>query len=281
MDPRAPHQPCRRTLLPEFVRDWGWSVPSRLESHWTAIDGWQIHCRRSKEEKPGAPVVLVHGLVISSLYLIPLAECLAQDTTVYVPDQPGFGLSEGPEKALNVPQMAHALLRWMDVAGIGECHLVANSLGCQIATVMAIEAPERIRTLTLIGPTVDANAAGFWSQAWRIIWDAPHEPMQLWMNHALDQWRAGCRRIWAMIFHMLRDRIEERLPRVTQPTLVVHGENDPSAPEPWVRQVTEMLSAGQLRILPGWHCVHYTHPALTAETIRNFITSVTRSELKA
>lgn len=244
------------------------------------VNGWRVHCRSSVGDRPGAPVLLVHGLVISSLYLIPLAECLSQHRVVHAPDQPGFGRSEGPAEALDVPEMARALIRWMDAAGIAECHLVANSLGCQIATVMAIEAPERFLTLTLIGPTVDANAPGFWRQAFRILWDAPHEPIQLWVNHAVDQWRAGCRRIWAMIFHMLKDRIEERLPCVTQPTLVVHGKKDASAPGLWVRQVVSMLPCGQLRTLPGWHCVHYTHPALTAETIRDFIASVDRSEVQ-
>ncbi|RYD68956.1 MAG: alpha/beta hydrolase [Verrucomicrobiaceae bacterium] len=280
MDSRAPDQPCRRRFLPEVVRDWGWKVSSSIQSHWITVNGWRIHCRSSRTDHPGAPVVLVHGLVISSLYLIPLAECLSRDRVVHAPDQPGFGRSEGPARALDVHGMARALIQWMNAAGIGECHLVANSLGCQIATVMAVEAPERFLSVTLIGPTVDANAPGFWSQAWRILCDAPHEPMQLWINHAADQVRAGCRRIWAMIFHMLRDRIEERLPRVNQPTLVVHGKHDTSAPEGWVRQVASLLPAGQLRILPGWHCVHYTHPALTAETIREFITSVDRSEIK-
>ena len=272
---------CRRTFLPELVRDWGWKVPSLLESDYLSVNGWRIHCRRTRIKQPGVPIILVHGLVISSLYFVPLAECLSRHSTVYVPDQPGFGLSEGPARALDVPEMARALLDWMDAAKIPECHLIANSLGCQIASVMAIEAPERFRTVTLIGPTVDANAPGFWSQTARIFWDAPHEPPQLWMNHAQDQWRAGCRRIWAMIFHMLRDRIEERLPRVKQPTFVLHGDRDPTVPERWVRQVVELLPHGRLRTLPGWHCVHYTHPELTAEMIREFIASSDKTEVKA
>lgn len=245
------------------------------------MNGWKIHCRRSRESLPGIPVVYVHGLVISSLYFVPLAECMASSATVYVPDQPGFGLSEGPRRALNIPEIARALIDWMNIAEIPECHVVANSLGCQIATAMAVLAPERFRTLTLIGPTVDPRIANLRSQAARIIWDAPHEPMQLWMNHALDQWRAGCRRIWATIFHMLGDRIEERLPYINQPTCVLRGRHDPTASEEWVQHVARLLPRGHARTLPGWHCVHYSHPAQTAEVIREFIATSTRAEVKA
>src|SRR4051812_29858976 len=46
---------------------------------------------------PGRPpVVLVHGLVISSRYMVPLARALAPDFPVYAPDLPGFGESGGP-----------------------------------------------------------------------------------------------------------------------------------------------------------------------------------------
>ena len=226
-------------------------------------------------------MVFVHGLVISSLYFLPLAECMSSSATVYVPDQPGFGLSEGPSRALNVPEMARALIDWMNVAGIPECHIVANSLGCQIATAMAVSAPDRFRTLTLIGPTVVPGAANFWSQTARIFWDAPHEPPQLWMNHALDQWRAGCRRIWAMIFHMLRDRIEERLPYIHQPTFVLRGEHDPTSSEEWVQRVATLLPRGRARTLPGWHCVHYSHPTVTAEAVQEFIATAQAAEVKA
>jgi pimeloyl-ACP methyl ester carboxylesterase len=38
----------------------------------------------------------------------------------------------------------------MDALGIKEAHLLGNSLGAQIATVMAMQAPKRVQSLTLI-----------------------------------------------------------------------------------------------------------------------------------
>lgn len=44
----------------------------------------------------GAPVVLVHGFVLAGDYMMPAAERLASLTRVYVPDLPGYGLSDRP-----------------------------------------------------------------------------------------------------------------------------------------------------------------------------------------
>ena len=38
----------------------------------------------------------------------------------------------------------------MDILGIKEAHVLGNSLGAQIATVMAMQAPKRVQSLILI-----------------------------------------------------------------------------------------------------------------------------------
>lgn len=258
--------------LPELIRDLGWRDGKPFQDRTTDVDAWNVVERfvtggRSNE----LPVVFLHGLVISSLYFIPLAECLHGFAELRLPDQPGFGRSTGPRDAPDVKEMAALMIRWMDAAGIRCCHLVANSLGCQIAAEMAVLAPDRCRTLTLIGPTTDSQARSLWKQSLRILWDAPHEPPQLWLNHALDQWRAGCRRIWQMIFHMLRHRMVDCLPKMKQPVLLIRGERDPTVPARWTAEVATLLSDVTVRTFRGWHCVHYSHPDIVASEIRAFI----------
>jgi pimeloyl-ACP methyl ester carboxylesterase len=46
--------------------------------------------------------------------------------------------------------VAKAVLGAMDALKIKEAHVLGNSLGAQIATVMAMRAPERVQSLTLI-----------------------------------------------------------------------------------------------------------------------------------
>lgn len=66
----------------------------KLRSEWIRAGGASIHTRVSSEPTlpPEAPpVVLVHGVVISSLYMVPTAERLVPFYRVFAPDLPGFG----------------------------------------------------------------------------------------------------------------------------------------------------------------------------------------------
>ena len=50
---------------------------------------------------------------------MPLAERLAHRARVYVPDLPGYGLSDRPPGCdLSVPELADALLAWIDRVGL-------------------------------------------------------------------------------------------------------------------------------------------------------------------
>ena len=71
---------------------------AKLKTSWTVVNGLPMHarlCVNSGLESCPA-VVLVHGLVVSSRYMLPVAEQLAPYYRVYAPDLPGFGKSAKP-----------------------------------------------------------------------------------------------------------------------------------------------------------------------------------------
>lgn len=77
-------------------------------------------------------MVLVHGLVVSSRYMVPTLERLAPYHRVYAPDLPGFGKSDKPPRVLNVAELSDSLVAWMEKIGLKSAALVGNSFGCQI-----------------------------------------------------------------------------------------------------------------------------------------------------
>lgn len=92
-----------------------------------------MHARVTTAAPDGAPeVVLLHGLGVSSRYMLPLARELAPHFRALAPDLPGFGHSDHPPAALDVPGLADALLAWIDAAGLIAPVLVADSVGCQV-----------------------------------------------------------------------------------------------------------------------------------------------------
>ena len=79
------------------------------------VNGASMHARRSENSLPptASTVVLVHGLSVSSGYMVPTAVRLAQYHHVYLPDLPGFGKSAKPSHILTIPELADALADWM------------------------------------------------------------------------------------------------------------------------------------------------------------------------
>lgn len=278
----TPFAPPTRTGPPEVFRDWDLAPPGRLRSQWRWVNGGIYHSRSSSDPADSLdgqiPFLLVHGLVISSLYMVPLGECLAEYAPVHAVDLPGFGLTEGPAKAPSVTAMADALVYWMDAAGLPRCHIVGNSLGCEIAASLAARYPQRVGCLILIGPTVGPDDERFWDQFGRIAWDIPHEPWALIFDHVVDHWRAGLRRAFGMIRNMLRHEMREDLRTVEAPTLVLRGSYDPIVIDPWIREAARLLRCGEAHTLKvGWHCVHYSHPDCVAEAILGFTGRVSAS----
>src|SRR5205814_1291352 len=124
-------------------------------------------------------VVLVHGMVISSSYMVPTAERLVPFCRVFAPDLPGYGKSFKPRPILTVSQLADALAAWMDANAIAKAHFAGNSFGCQILAEFASRHPALVDKLMLQGPTVDPEARSFLRQLWRLARNSVNEPPSL------------------------------------------------------------------------------------------------------
>ena len=99
-----------------------------------------MHARVSLDPVPRdrLPVILVHGLGMSSRYMIPLAQHLAPHVRVYAPDLPGFGSSDKPREVLTVRELADALAAWMRAIGVERAVFIGNSLGCEVLVELRI-----------------------------------------------------------------------------------------------------------------------------------------------
>src|SRR5438874_11533475 len=116
---------------------------SALEDRWIALPGERMHFRANTSAKNAPAVVLVHGLVIASTYMLPTAERLAPFCRVLAPDLPGYGKSFKPWPILDMAVLADALAAWMNALEIARAHLVGTSFGCQIIAQVAVPYPHR------------------------------------------------------------------------------------------------------------------------------------------
>jgi 2-hydroxy-6-oxonona-2,4-dienedioate hydrolase len=249
-------------------------MASFLSSRWDYAQGWKVHARVSSlcPDHDRHPLVLVHGLSQSSRYFIPLAERLSRNFSVYVPDFPGYGLSEKPAQALNVSEMADFLSAWMSVVEIGSAVLVGNSLGCQVIAEMALRHPGRLYRAVLIGPTVDRRRRTPVQQIVRTLRAGLYEDLSLIPKVLFDYALAGVRRSFQAMQHAINHEVEHLLPHMSVPTLVVRGSRDPLCPQRWAEEVNSFLPDGRLVIIPGGgHGVHYSLAGETAKVILDFL----------
>nr|WP_301549808.1 alpha/beta hydrolase [Methylorubrum thiocyanatum] len=212
------------------------------------------------------PVILVHGLGMSSRYMIPLAEHLAPHLRVYAPDLPGFGLSDKPPQALTVRQLADALAAWMHKVGLTRAAFVGNSLGCEVLVELAVVHPQLVDRLVLQGPTPDPEARGIARQVLGFFLIAPFERWSLAWVALTDYVRSGIRRYLQTLRSMVDNHIAEKALRISQPTLVVWGTRDYIVPYAFVTSLAASLPQGRFASIPGAaHGINYSHPeAFTA-----------------
>lgn len=246
----------------------------RMQTRWIRVDGIRIHTRVSTiQTAPGRlPVVCVHGLGVSGSYMIPTAAQLANHYRVYVPDLPGFGDSGTPPNVPDLRGLGATLIAWMNAMELGPAVLVGNSMGCQVAVHAAVDHPDRVARLVLGGPTIDPAARTAHGQIIRLLADVLMEPPSMIAVAIRDYLKCGPARMLATLRHSLRDPIEEMLPLVDIPTLVVRGARDPIVPQRWAERAARLLPQGRLIVLPGAaHAINYAQPVQFARVVREFL----------
>lgn len=251
----------------------------RIESRWISLDGLRLHSRCSVDPVPSGrvPVVCVHGLSVSSRYMVPIAERLAPYHRVYALDFPGFGRSDKPHHIYSIAEMAEVLCRWMDRIGVANAVLLGNSLGCQIIAEAAVRNPGRVIRAILVGPTVDPGAHGLFRNGWRLMRDLRRESLSSILTQGRDYLRSGPRRTVRTFQAALSDRIETKLPRMKMPTLIARGEYDPIVPQRWAEEAVRLLPDGRLAVLPGApHAANFDAPDELAEIVLDFLGTVER-----
>jgi pimeloyl-ACP methyl ester carboxylesterase len=223
-------------------------------------------------------VVLIHGAVISGRYMLPTAELLAPHRPVFVPDLPGFGRSEDPPAPLSVPELASALRAILDAAGIARAHVLGNSLGAQVAADFAARFPERTASAILVGPTVDAASRTRFGTLWRLAKDAIRERPSLIPLHLIDIVRAGPRFAIASLDVALADHVEDKLPRVSAPVLIVTGHRDPLVPRDWAAWLAARTPCARFEVIEGPHALNYSRPRELTRLVLDFLAQVERAE---
>ncbi|RWK39512.1 MAG: alpha/beta hydrolase [Mesorhizobium sp.] len=113
----------------------------------SGLGGTTIHVRVGGT---GPAVVLLHGYGETGDMWAPMAEDLARDHTVVVPDLRGLGLSSKPATGYDKKTQAGDVAGVLDALKIDRAYLVTHDIGNMVGYAFAIQHPERTTRFVLI-----------------------------------------------------------------------------------------------------------------------------------
>jgi pimeloyl-ACP methyl ester carboxylesterase len=231
-------------------------------------------------------VVLIHGAGGNHLYW-PFNLRRLPGYRVYAPDLPGHGKSGGVGER-TIGAYAGALVDWLQAVGLERVVLVGHSMGSAIALWLAVEKPELVAGLGLLGSSARLNVnpalmAGA-SQAdtfmqtvetvihWSFSPDAP-----------ADLTRLAARRMAEVSPGVLYDDflacnafdLTARLAEIRCPTLVVCGAQDKMTPLDQAQHLAGHIPASRLEVVPNaGHMVMLEQPFVAAEILARFLSEM-------
>jgi pimeloyl-ACP methyl ester carboxylesterase len=142
------------------------------------VDGVCLHY---VERGQGQPVVLLHGngTMAKELDVSGVLDLASKKYRVIAFDRSGYGYSERPRTTIwNPTAQAHLLYRALQHLGIEQPVVVGHSWGTMVATALALEQPEYVRSLLLLSgyyyPTPRVDVLLFSPPALPVIGDLMH-----------------------------------------------------------------------------------------------------------
>ncbi|HSN72692.1 MAG TPA: alpha/beta fold hydrolase [Steroidobacteraceae bacterium] len=190
------------------------------------------------------PLVCLHQSPASGRVFTKILPLLGRDRSVYAIDTPGFGQSDAPATQPSIEDYAAAIGDFLDGMRLRNVDLLGYHTGSAIATELALTRPQQVRRVVFVALPLFAAAEreAFNARPWPV-------PAREDGSHVLDEWRrtlewrgpgVSIADVTASFAEKLRNGehawwgasaamnypLAERLPRVSQPALVLRPKDD-------------------------------------------------------
>ncbi len=202
----------------------------------------------------GEPIVLVHGLSGSTLWWRRNVPGLAQHYKVYLVDLPGFGARSRKRGHFVLQQAGDWLLAWMDAIGLKQTHLIGHSMGGYICMWIAAHRPDVVLRLVLVDPAFKAQARSVLGYSGPLLGAARYLTPRFFPILAYDSLRADPITLLRATRDLISLDMSEEIKMITEPVLLIWGENDTLVPPSLGPMLREALPNARLLTLN--HAAH-------------------------
>ena len=267
------------------------------------VNGTRLHY-----EETGAgtqTIVFSHGLLWNTRLFDPQIKALCDRYRCLAFDHRGQGRSDiPPSRSIEVEILYKDTVALLEAQGRGPCHFVGLALGGFVGVRIAARRPDLIRSLVLIatqaGPepaenlsrvrtlTLIARAGGLRLIAARVM------PVLFGRTFLADPRRADERRLWqerlscnhrriyrAVNGVLEREGVEDELPHINAPTLVLRGEEDKALSLQDTRRMCDRIHGAMFVPIPqAGHSCTIEQPSAVNTALEVFYEELTAQRLR-
>jgi len=191
-------------------------APARVRRGYFECRYGQLHVHNAMPPgggfEEGIPLLCIHDLTGSARIFTRFLALLGQDRSVYAPDLPGFGESDGPASRAAIADYAAALGDFLDSLRLRQVAVLGLRAGTLLATELAIQRPTQVSRVLMVSlPLLSEPERQARAQAGGAGADGalrPSDPLR-WALEAATQYP-----------------LRERLPKLTQRLLVLRPRDD-------------------------------------------------------
>lgn len=202
-------------------------------------------------------------------------------------DMRGHGGSK-PAANLTMDSLADDLFAVMDAAGVGQAHLVGESIGGTIALNAALRSPERVLTLTVsngahLGASIESvsdwrriiethGMAGWSAHMMRARFHPGALTVAEWHWFETQQATACPDTVLALLAALVGADLVGRLPGLQPPLLLLHPDGSPFIPVPVMADFHALVPGSRLNIIGhAKHGLPFSHAGQCAALLRIFL----------
>lgn len=230
----------------------------------------------------GCPTLLLHGsgpgVTAWANWRLVMPQ-LAPFRRVLAPDMVGFGYTERPDNIqYNMETWTRQVIDFLDALKIEKADLIGNSFGGGLAIKLAIEHPDRINRIVLMGSMgIDFPITYGLDRGWG------YEPSRENMRELLNLFaynksiindnlvesryqasvEPGFQEAFGSMFPAPRQNgvegmasDESKIKQIKNPTLIIHGKEDEVIPLNNAYRLLDLIDGSQLHVFG--HCGHWT-----------------------